>query len=110
MGLDSFWKHPVEGTPDPEFDPPLALCGGMFSGNGRGSFRGKVYAEVIKDITGVSLYQEHIPNEAVREMAKALEEWTDGQDADYEDEEGLFDLSRMFNAYANAGFELIGWW
>ena len=57
MGLDSFWRHPIEGTPDLEFNPPLTLCGGMLSGNGQGSFRGKVYEDVIKSITGVSLYQ-----------------------------------------------------
>ena len=52
---------------------PNVLCGGLFSGNGSGpSFRGKIYNEVIEEITGVSLYQEVIPTDTVKGMADAL--------------------------------------
>lgn len=104
MGLDSFWEHPTEGTPDPDFDPPLQLCGGMLSGNGQHSFRGKVYNEIVESVTGVSLYQERIPNSVVQQMAAKLAlELTDGSDESA-------DLVRMFLAYGAAGFDLIGWW
>lgn len=106
MGLDSFWKHPVEGSPEPEFDPPLSLCGGMFSGHGQGSFRGKVYNGIVEGVTGVSLYQEQIPNSTVREMAAKLAAHysklsVEGEEAD---------LVRMFLAYAESGHDLLGWW
>jgi len=52
---------------------PNVLCGGLFSGNGAGpSFRGKVYNDIIENLTEVSLYQEEIPNETVRNMADTL--------------------------------------
>lgn len=52
---------------------PNVLCGGLFSGNGAGpSFRGKIYNELIEELTGVSLYQEEIPNTVVKGMADSL--------------------------------------
>jgi hypothetical protein len=104
MGLDSFWRHPDgKEVKDPEFDPPLQLCGGMFSANGQGSFRGKVYNDLIQSETGVSLYQELIPNSTVQKMAAKLALM------ETEDEEAT-DLVRMFLAYGSAGFDLLGWW
>ena len=75
MGLDNFWELP-EGADEPTFEKELRLCGGMFSGHGQGSFRGKVYADLVEAITGVSLYTEKIDNETVREMAQKLAETT----------------------------------
>ncbi len=77
MGLDTY---AVRSPGDPSLDEAderafqeagIELCGGMFSGDG-GSFRGKVYDEVVLEVTGVSLYQEWIPPEVVWEMAHAL--------------------------------------
>lgn len=108
MGLDSFWVHPDgEDVPHPEFDPPLRLCGGMFSGNGSGSFRGKVYEDLVREVTGHSLYQEVIDNETVRAMADDLAVLQNCSSRDNIEQK---DIARMFRAYADAGFELKGWW
>jgi hypothetical protein len=76
MGLDVYaLRSPEEPLTDEDvlaFDQAqIELCGGIFSGDG-GSFRGKVYDTLILDITDVSLYQQWIPRETVREMAAAL--------------------------------------
>lgn len=107
MGLDSFWsKSPTERVMDDiTFTPELHLCGGIFSGNGAGSFRGKVYAHIIQAATGVSIYQEWIDNETIKRMTTALEAFPAS------DEDGdLQDLRRMFRAYADSGHGLVGWW
>jgi hypothetical protein len=49
----------------------IQLCGGLFSGDA-GSFRGKVYNDLVEQITGESLYQFWIPPEVVQRMAQAL--------------------------------------
>lgn len=95
------------------FKPELNLCGGMFSGHGSGSFRGKVYNPVIEEIADVSLYQDEIPNETVRAIADKLEacpfEEAPGNGYGMTAEE-YADLKRMFRAYADAGATLKGWW
>ena len=77
MGLDTFAsrsqedivlsKEDIQAFNDAE----ITLCGGIFSGDG-GSFRGKVYASLILEITGESLYAEWLPPETVRAMYEAL--------------------------------------
>lgn len=71
MGLDSYFG---KNTLDAEgkhywldfeelgiVGPKVRLCGGMFSGNGSdGSFRGKVYADIVEKISGESLYDDNI--------------------------------------------------
>lgn len=42
-------------------------------GQGHGGFRGKLYQELIFNVTGVSLYEDWIPPEVVRQMWEALE-------------------------------------
>lgn len=116
MGLDNFWEMP-EGKEDPSFDPPLNLCGGMFSGHGSGSFRGKVYNGIVEAVTGVSLYEDKILNRKVKAMAKALRETTydeamekrgpEGYEISREDYE---DLQAMFTVYADAGATLTSWY
>lgn len=44
----------------------------MYSG-GPGSFRGKLYADLVHHVTGVSLYDRWIEPETVREMAEAFD-------------------------------------
>ena len=74
MGLDTYARDANGKLPD---DAKAAfarsginLVGGLLSSNGDGgSFRGKVYAKLIKDTTGVDLYQEQIDTETVRLMA-----------------------------------------
>jgi len=121
MGLDSFWELP-SGSKKANFNPPLRLCGGIFSGSGEGSFRGKVYDSIVETVTGESLYQEEINPSTVAKMASALQStefesiplslrspegdgFGDGVTAHEYD-----DLRRMFSSYAELGASLKGWW
>lgn len=115
MGLDSFWVHRVNGemVRAEDVHPPreLRLCGGMFSGHGDGSFRGKVYDDFITAATGVSLYQEEITNIVVRSMADMLDAY-DGLEHERHGltDQEVADLKLMFRTYADAGCALHGWW
>ena len=112
MGLDCFWKLP-EGSNDPEFYPPLRLCGGMLSAQGGGSFRGKVYAEFILKYTKFTLYSDLNP-EDVRELSKRINDLDPNEiDLNYWFDNGYSefnDLRRMFRAYADSGASLIAWY
>lgn len=105
MGLDNFWVKP--GSDDPTgVDVGFGLCGGLFSGDGGSSFRGKVYENDVASITGESLYQERIDAETVRRMADDLERAAESHQGD----SSISRLARMFRAHADAGHELVGWW
>ena len=115
MGLDNFWKKSKDeaGVIEGEFN----ICGGMFSGSGNDSFRGKVYNRFVEDVTGVSLYGDpetfETPNETVKQMAADLEatEWRDSYIENYDIEEQEFkDLVRMFKLHADAGHYLLAWY
>ena len=115
MGLDNYWKKSKEeaGTIEGDFK----ICCGIFSGSGNESFRGKVYARLVEDITGVSLYGDpetcEIPSEIVKDMAEGLEatEWRDSYIQNYDIEEQEFkDLVRMFRLHADAGHYLLAWY
>ena len=113
MGLDNIWMKSKDekGVIEGEFK----VCGGIFSGNGNDSFRGKVYCRFVEDVTGISLYgytneSNEISNEIVREMADDLEatEWRDSYIQNYDIEEEEFkDLVKMFRLHANAGHYLV---
>ena len=116
MGLDNMWMKDkdVPGVIEGEFK----ICGGIFSGNGNDSFRGKVYNRFVEDVTGISLYgytpdTNEISNEVVRDMADGLEatEWRDSYIENYDIEEQEFkDLVRMFRLHADAGHYLVAWY
>ena len=118
MGLDSIWEIPKKSKHHPTFDPPLSLCGGVFSCYGKYSFRGKVYEEFILSVTGITLYQEEIPNTTIQVMSKKLDEYMLKDDdeimgytmSDKERIDQFQDLKRMFSAYAFFGASLRGWW
>jgi hypothetical protein len=112
MGLDNIWKKNKDenGVIEGEFK----VCGGVFSGHGNDSFRGKVYARLVEDITGVSLYGDpetfETSNETVKQMADDLDatEWRDSYIQNYDIEEHEFkDLVRMFRLHADAGHYLL---
>ena len=105
----------------------LNLCGGMLSGNGtNGSFRGKVYAEWVEQVTGVSLYDAEIPPETLRSMAKALllsckDNWASlsasveevlDNPSEYTDEFDFeeWDLIILFAVGAKHGCTLVSWY
>jgi hypothetical protein len=108
MGLDNYWMKSKEeaGNIEGEFK----VCGGIFSGNGNDSFRGKVYSRFIEDVTDEDLYQGMIPNETVKKMADDLDstEWRDSYIQNYDIvEEEFKDLVRMFRLHADAGHYLV---
>lgn len=116
MGLDSYWEL-ADGSPEPVFLPPLNLCAGLFSGNGQGSFRGKVYAELIESASGVSIHEEYLDNDSVCQIADGLDTapWEEFRAAECVTQWDIGpnefrDLRRMFRAYADAGAALRGWW
>ncbi len=115
MGLDNYWMKNKEelGTIEGEFK----VCGGMLSGHGNDSFRGKVYHRFVEDVTEVSLYGDRdtneIPIETVKKMADDLEatEWRDSYIENYDIEEEEFrDLVKMFRLHADAGHYLVSSW
>ena len=115
MGLDNYWMKNKEelGTIEGEFK----VCGGMLSGHGNDSFRGKVYHRFVEDVTEVSLYGDRdtneIPIETVKKMADDLEatEWRDSYIENYDIEEEEFrDLVRMFRLHADAGHYIVSSW
>ena len=120
MGLDTFASHAPEDIELTEEDlqafqeANISLCGGIFSGDGcDGSFRGKVYAEHILDITGQSLYAEWIPPETVKEMYQALLDYELISAPDEEvfgsAEKAHADLVKFFRVCNERGLGLIGW-
>lgn len=99
-------------------DDTFSLTGGMLSGHGPHSFRGKVYNTFIKEYTGESLYQHEIPNSVVQSMADDLQSLTWGDIGPtyhrtydgFNDEDEFKDFKRMFRTMADSGAHLVGWW
>jgi hypothetical protein len=111
MGLDNLWKKNDNETASVEGE--FQICGGMFSGHGNDSFRGKVYARIIEDITNENLYDDVIPNEKIKEMADALEstEFIPEYIVRYDIEHNEFkDLVKMFRLHADAGHYLVAFY
>ena len=106
MGLDNYW---VDENNEIIKDRGFGLCGGMFSGDGSGSFRGKVYDDIIEEITGVSLYQERIEPAVVAEMADKLAATSWNRKFGIGENE-YDNLVAMFVHYAQVGAALVGWW
>ncbi len=115
MGLDNFWKKSKDEAGEVEGE--FKICGGIFSGHGNDSFRGKVYHRFVEDVTEVSLYGDletnEISNETVKKMADDLEatEWRDSYIENYDIvEEEFKDLVKMFRLHADAGHYLVSSW
>lgn len=112
MGLDSFWVD--EQRKPASVDGNYAVCGGMFSGHGNDSFRGKVYSGIIQAASGYSLYTDYLDNDVVKFIASKLEAMTFEEaktHTTYELFEDEFQsLQRMFRAHADANHALTGWW
>ena len=111
MGLDNYWMKNKEELGEVEGE--FKICGGLLSGHGNDSFRGKVYFRFIEDVCNENLYDEMIPNETVKQMADDLEatEWRDSYIENYDIEEEEFkDLVKMFRLHADAGHYLVSSW
>lgn len=72
MGLDNYASR-SPGLDLTEEDRKAFEEADIHLGQGDGGFRGKLYQELILNVTGVSLYQDWIPPEVVRGMCEALE-------------------------------------
>lgn len=112
MGLDCFWQLPEEAEP-PEFEKQLKLTGGMLSGHGKSSFRGKVYRAFVKLVSGKSL-DRGLTSEEVKEVAEDLEnqEWNPvfkGGYHGFRDKEEFLDFRTMFVKYAEKDAALAAW-
>ena len=120
MGLDTYAVYSKTKTLN---WAGIELCGGMLSGNGSGSFRGKVYDDFIEAVTGESLYQESIPNKTVKKMADKLDTYVKNHNGNtsrkwcseviliwppkwYE----VKSLAQWFKVAANGGATVNGWW
>jgi len=110
MALDNYWMLNGE-VYYLDFEPKLHLCGGILSGYGSGSFRGEVYAELIEEKTGYSLYQD-LNQEQIKDIADKLEK----VQYDEVEETGIYqeefeDLKRMFREYSKIDrIELHAWY
>lgn len=112
MGLDNYWKK--NESDNGVIDGDFKICGGICSGNGNDSFRGKVYNNIVSEITGVSLYDEKIPNDIICQMNEKI------QNCDYETAQSFAsyelskdewaDFQKMWDSHTKAGHYLISWW
>jgi len=120
MGLDTYASATPDGgelsTADLQafIDADISLCGGIFSG-GEGSFRGKIYALLILEITGFGLYQEWIPPETVREMSAALDRCDPLQAIEASSEwdrtpDEILELRKFFKVCSERNLGLVNWW
>lgn len=112
MGLDTY----AQPSPDEELSAEdeqafeqagISLCGGLLSGND-GSFRGKVYDDLVYEVTGQSLYQEWIPPEVVAAMYQKLRSCNLSDHPDREDD--IKNLRRFFKVCMDRSLGLHGWW
>jgi hypothetical protein len=92
----------------------IHLGGGILSG-GSGSFRGKVYVEVVMDVTGEHLYQDWIPPETVRKMYRALaacdpEKVAEETEIWQVSATEIVELTRFFKVCVEHDLGLVGWW
>ena len=72
MGLDNYAARDPSGELTLE-DVTAFEEADIQLGQGAWGFRGKIYDELIYNVTGVSLYQGWLPPEVVRQMWVALE-------------------------------------
>jgi len=128
VGLDIFAMK-VAPAPAEDFKG-ISLCGGVFSGTGDSSFRGKVYNSFIEWVTGdeQTLYKESIDSDSVKEIRNQLSlffvENKDPEKAqnllDDLNNRGIIDYSitvdevcnllKFFDVCVEKGYTLHGWW
>lgn len=112
MGLDCFWKLP-EDEQHPEFEKELKLTKGACSSSGKESFRGKVYREFVKLVSGKDL-KEGLSQQEVKQVANKLEhtQWNGvfkGGYHGFSDKEEFREFKTMFRKYAEKNASLAAW-
>lgn len=126
MGLDSLASRSPDEVELSDEDTAafeasgIDLCGGMGS-DGVTSIRGKVYADLVLEATGISLYEEWLAPEDVARLSRALDArsaeeladlWDsiDGRGGSGHSSREAADLRAFFDICAERGLGLIGWW
>jgi hypothetical protein len=126
MGLDTFASRSPDDLVLTDEDEAafraasIDLCGGVYS-DGVTSIRGKVYAELVLEVAGISLYQEWITPEHVLSLSCALEahsaedlarlwDGLHGRGGPGHSSRETAELKRFFQVCAARGLGLIGWW
>jgi hypothetical protein len=124
VGLDNFASRTAfDVTLTPEDEAAFAgvqLCGSMTAG-ANSSFRGKIYWDLVQDVTGESLYDEWLTPATVAAMSEALNARTADELAEINDglsvrygEGGtspveMANLQRFFAICAERGLGILAW-
>ena len=93
----------------------INLCEGLFT-EGEASFRGKVYATVVLEISGFSLFEYWIPPETVYDMWQAFEDCDPEEYAKNNpgirnsDPNSINELRKFFEVCAERKLGLVGSW
>lgn len=111
MGLDNFWYNGeglAEGIEDVQ-----GVVGGMFSGHGGNSFRGKVYDQYIDELTEgkYSLYND-LASDEVKVIDAILQKTPFQKIKDFDEdmtEERWTAFVKMWNIHAEKGHSLKAW-
>ncbi len=119
MGLDTYAARVPGNVELTEEDiqafkeADITLCGGLFSGND-GSFRGKVYANYVHEVTGESLYEMWLPPETVRKMYQKMVAYERSPEQDASvmvpTQFEHLELCKFFKVCSERGLGLVGWY
>lgn len=120
MGLDTIaYKEFIDGEhidADNEwFSGTEELCRGVVSEN-LAWIRGKVYAKIVEDLSGISLYSESLSNEMVHKIASSIENYLEDPLKRSDLFRGNINtkelrlLGKWFRVAADKGCYLHGWW
>ena len=120
MGLDNFAQRASgEELTDEDIAAFVAegpnLCEGLAAGDPAG-FRGKVYLNLVHEITGESLYDDFIPPEKVTAMYEALRDCNPdnfddcGDHHSVEPEERIDNLRKFFKVCAERNLGIGSSW
>ena len=126
MGLDTFASRSPDDLVLTAEDAAtfegagIDLCGGVYS-DGVTSIRGKIYATLVLEVTGISLYQGWIGPEDVLNLSAALDAHTaedlarlwdslDVREGRGHSSQETAELQSFFRVCAERKLGLIGWW
>lgn len=112
MGLDNYWQK-SDGAPA-SVEGKFNICGGMLSGNGNNSFRGKIYNSVVESLTGISLYEDVIDNDNCIYIGNILRNAKYSEAKKYSEydlsEEEFNDFVEMWLSHSMNGHRLVSWY